>query len=339
MISYLLVFQFVFLYCLSLFIGLFVYGSDMGSLPGRIYAVSIISLLLGITILQRRFSVNLPLWANRAILLCGALSALVLYKTLHFSYWDEHSLQQSALMGILGLSSFFSAIIATKKTQHNPVKMTLALIIIALAWLASSQYPMAAIFFICVILFLGLLDNTPSSINLVQTAQPQLRLEYHCLFIAMMDISLVVWDYQVNTRWGFYLFTSLLSAALVQFLYPLIIHRLRAKRIQLRNEYFYLALLLNFAYAVIFNDYILSFWHSIFSGALLGLVLSNLYLKPNKKFHIECFIISAPAIIWALIIGYAFYGNLEQNQWRAIFLLPALLLIFKRWRSHALTAH
>lgn len=334
MIAYLQVFQFVFLYCFILLIGLFVYGSEMNALAGKLYAISLISILIFIFIFKRWFTLKVGRWSSRLILFIGGACGLYLYKTLHFNYWDEHSLPQSILMSVLALCSFFAANLGTKKVTYEPTKMALALGIIATTWLASTHYPMAPIFVISLILLFSLLDNTEFSLNLQRGKIKCLRPETYLLFISVLDISLVVWDYQVNSFWGFHLFLSLMGVALVQAIYPQVKHKIKP-------EILYLLLAINFVLAIIFPVFVLHWSHSLISGLLLGVLVSNLYLyeKRNDNSHksshmrADVFVTIAPAVIWGLVIGYAFYANLEHSQWRAVLLLPALILFLHRWNT------
>lgn len=328
------------MYLLVLVMGLVVYGSDFDSVAGWLY----VALLLLIVIAHKR------VWSKRWLMasgntslivsIIGAIAGIWVYTPLHMDYWDEHSLSQAVGMVILGLCSYLLSVIAAAnlKVQPNSCRhcAVWALVIIGAAWSMAVYYPMIGVLFM-VLLFIitGLwlrplptvdkatfdkatFDKAAFDKATSDTSAADVIARY-AVFIIVIDLSCIVWDYQVNTAWASYLGTAFIVAALGYF-FQSVQYSARVE------QAVYVLALANFAMAVIWPPYLLWMLHAVAAGFTLG------YLLPKAVSYSDSPSRSAFSMGWivwffmGIVLSNAWYANLQWAATRLVLLLPFVLL-------------
>jgi hypothetical protein len=332
MIHYLLLYQFPFLYCTTIGLGLVVYGSDFDDLAGRLYLVPLFFLPV-----LHWFSAKLiiPLSSIKlatALLVSGALVALLAYKKLHFAYWDEHSLSQAVLLVVLGVLSYTVSLIASIRLQtwqgdHRKAGAS-AWLVLGLCWLLAFYFPMSPLFIIAATMAVASLwpvANSSVPPALQQNKLPVLRPIKYLVFVVAMDLGLVLWDYQVNTGWAWHLSAAFIAASFGSWI----------AYSSTNNKYWTIlaVAVLNFIAAVLWPAYVLQYLHSAVVGFCLGWSI-NYLANFQSKFSPILVVSSAMPFFLGLSFGNLFYANLAYAQWRLVFLVPllALLLVYHRNR-------
>jgi hypothetical protein len=325
MIHYLLLYQFAFLYCVSVIIGLLVYGSDISG-PATL---SIIIPLIGLPIIHRFFLNRLRDllcgFRPRIILLIGGLLGTFAYRELHFSYWDEHSLEQGILIGSLGLFSYIASLIAVARVEswrgNRRLTQAAVFLLLALTWWMAMYYPMFPLFAVACILMASMLSESSVKFTITIKQFEQKRLLVYMIFLLMCDQGLMIWDYQVDTSWA-----EKFSVAAVFMALGMLVFRVSLVRIQFLV---YFLTLFNFSLSVIWPEWMLAILHAPLLGLCLGWCLAQLMLANNHS-HTPLYVIglSVP-IVLALIFGKLFYANIEYSQWRLLLILPALWFMYQ----------
>ena len=326
MIHYLLLYQFPFLYCITIALGLVVYGSDFDEVAGNLYLIPLLLLPLMHWFVVKLLKPLASVAVANTVLLAGALVALLTYRQLHFSFWDEHSLLQAIFMSCLGLLSYLASVVASIRLSmwqgdHRRASVG-AWLILGLCWMLAFYYPMSSLFVMAVILAVaslwvvsGSLDIETLRFEKMSSARPVKYL----LFLLMLDLSLVVWDYQVNTGWAWYLSGAMIAAALGCWL-----------AFKSTNKHLYLILIvamINFVSATIWPGFILHHLHSTLIGVCLGWSIGYLVNAQGVRKHLPVISAAMPVFL-GLALGYAVYANLAYASWRVVFLLPLLFLWF-----------
>jgi hypothetical protein len=330
-IHYLLLYQFPFLYCVTIALGLVVYGSDFDEVAGNLYLVPLLLLPLLHWFVVKLLKPLTSVAVATGVLLAGAVVALLAYRQLHFSYWDEHSLSQAILLACLGLLSYLASVVACIRLNmwqgdHRRASAS-AWLILGLCWMLAFYYPMSSLFVMAVILAVASLWAVAGSVDI-----KRLRLEKmpatspvkYLLFLLMLDLSLVVWDYQVNTGWAWYLSGAMIAAALGCWLV-----------FKSANKYLYLIIvvaMINFVAATIWPGFILHHLHSVLVGVCLGWSIGYLVNAEGVRKHLPVVSAAMPVFL-GLALGYAVYANLAYASWRVVFLLPLLVLWFTAKRK------
>ena len=331
MIHYLLLYQFPFLYCISIALGLVVYGSDFDELAGKLFLVPLFLLPVLHWFVAKLIRPLSSLVIANALLLLGAILALFAYQKLHFGFWDEHSLTQTVLLVVLGILSYLSSLIAsirlsTWQGDHRKAS-TSAWLVLGICWLLAFYYPMSSLFIMAAIMAVASLWPVAGS-NELQLLQykkiPAVRPVKYLVFVLSLDLGLVFWDYQVNTGWAWHLGAAFIAGALGSWL---------AFNLTTRNYWMIVVIaIMNFIVAVIWPAYVLHYMHSALAGFCLGwsvVHLGNFQQKPTPILVVS----SAMPIFLGLAMGNLFYANLAYVYWRVVFLLPLLMLLILKSRS------
>ncbi|WP_455202679.1 hypothetical protein [Kaarinaea lacus] len=326
MIHYLLLYQFPFLYCVSIALGLVVYGSDFDELAGKLFLVPL--LLLPVL---HWFTAKLvrPLSSRTiatSLLMLGAILVLFVYQKLHFAFWDEHSLTQSVMLVVSGILSYLASIMASIRLSawqgdHRKAS-TGAWLVLGIAWLLAFYYPMSSLFIMAAIMAVACLWPVAGSseLQLLQYKKnPVARPVKYLVFLLSLDLGLVLWDYQVNTGWAWHLAAAFIAGALGSWL---------AFNSIARNYWMIVIIAIgNFIVAVIWPAYVLHYMHSALVGLCLGwsiVQLGNFQQKPAPILVVS----GAMPMFLGLAIGNLFYANIAYVHWRVVFLLPLLMLLF-----------
>jgi len=342
MLANLLYYQFAFLYLLVVAIGLVVYGSDFKGIAGWIYVVP----LIGLTIVHRwiwplRYQLS-SVKITRTFCGIGAVIALLVYTPMQMGYWDEHSLLQAFLIAGLGICSYLVSIVAaTHLAQQPSVSKTgpvFALGIISLFWLLAKPYPLAVILCLAVLFVIAAIWLAP--LQTVESVRTDTRLRSdafakYAVFLIAIDISSVVWDFEVDTQWAWYVASSFFAAAVGYYVGS------SDKKSDRLEQVVYFAVIANFMAAVIWPAYILWFLHVGIAGFCLG------YLLPAATIRVADPLKAQPTLGWTVwfflgvVLSNAWYANLHWASTRIVLLLPFVIiaLLYLVFRYSAFRHH
>jgi len=332
-IHYLLLYQFPFLYCVTIALGLVVYGSDFDEVAGNLYLVPLLLLPLLHWFVVKLLKPLTSVAVTTGVLLAGAVVALLAYRQLHFSYWDEHSLSQAILLACLGLLSYLASVVACIRLSmwrgdHRRASAG-AWLVLGLCWMLAFYYPMSSLFVMAVILAVASLWAVAGSVD-VEMLRPEKipatgQVKY-LVFLLMLDLSLVVWDYQVNTGWAWHLSNAMITAALGCWL----AFKSTSKHLYLMT----IIVMINFIATMLWPGLILHHLHSALIGVCLGWSIGYLVNAAGVRKHLPVVSAAMPVFL-GLALGYAVYANLAYASWRVVFLLPLLFLWFTAKRKDA----
>ena len=325
MIHYLLLFQFTLLYCITIVLGLVVYGSDFDTAAGKLYLVP----FLAVPVLHRYMNVFANRLASPAlamlILLTGAILALWVYRPLHFDYWDEHSVNQAILLALLGLFSYLGAVVASVRLRHwqgnHRRAATVSWLVLGLLWMFAVAYPMIPLLAIAMIMAVAMLWSAPITQTLPVKQRSMVlaagTMKY-LAFLVVLDLGLMVWDYQVDTRWAWHISGAFIAAALGcwlaftgnrRFLWPVVA-----------------IVCVNFIAAILWPWFVIHPLHSMLIGLCLGWIAGYLLRGDTQVDPVALLSLALPLFL-GLTVGYLFYANLAYAAWRAIFLVPLVILV------------
>ena len=267
MLAYLAYFQFAFLYLLVVAIGLVVYGSDFKGIAGWIYIIPLLVLTVAhhwVWPLRQQLSSAKGI---RIVCGTGAVVALLAYSPMHMGYWDEHSLWQAVLMAGLGICSYLLSIIAAAKItpvtttpqttsyRNSPVWV---LALIGLFWLLAKQYPLVVLLCLALVFIISAFWLPPpeqtGGVKLPAKSRSDPFAKY-TIFLTAIDLSCVVWDFEIDTRWAWYVAVGFLAAAVGYY-----VGRGDNKSDQLEQGV-YFAAIVNFVAAALWSPYIVWFLH------------------------------------------------------------------------------
>ena len=331
MIHYLLLYQFPFLYCVSIALGLVVYGSDFDELAGKLYLIPLLVLPVLHWFVGKLLRPMTSLVASSIILLAGAMVALFAYQKLHFAFWDEHSLTQTIALVVLGVFSYLSSVLASIRLHgwggdHRRASSG-AWLVLGLCWLLAFYFPMSALFVIAAILAASSIWHVVSSneLRLVQYKKiPLLRPVKYLVFVLAMDLGLVLWDYQVNTGWAWHLGGAFIAAAFGSWL-----------AFNATNKNYWPIVVIaavTFITAIIWPAFVLHYLHSAIVGLCLGWGITSL-MNAGANFSPITVVSSAMPVFLGLAFGNLFYSNLAHVYWRVVLLLPLLVMLFMSYRK------
>ncbi len=335
MIHYLLLFQFVFLYCMSATIGLVVYGSnfnvDSGWNSSWLYLFPLIILPALHKWVYPVIARELTSQWQSLFLLMGAVVGLWAYKPMHFAYWDEHSGAQMIAVSLLGIFSYLASICGVMRVSQwhgrHLAASTGALFIIGVIWVCASAFPMVALLGVSLILAVALLwpverrlavQQFPTTANVPSIVHPG-----YLLFLLVLDLSLVVWDYQIDSQWAVHMAWAFIAAALGYYASS-------ARSISNIRVWVYGLVILvffNFTAGVIWPVWVLKLPHAAIDGLLLGVLCHYFFKSPTGEFQPQGILTLSAIVVWAMVFGYLFYANLDYVQWRVVLLLPYILLL------------
>jgi len=255
-----------------------------------------------------------------AFSLVGGISGLLTYGSLHIGVWDEHSLTQALLIAVLGVSSYVVSVVATVAIKnHSKIsaeKHIAVLVFVSLCWLVAGGFPMVALFASAVLLLLGAVWRSPLGSSHA-AARPAAKVRdlfaSYTVFLLALSIGMVVWDFQVNTQWAPLLAIVFFTAAFG--------FAAAAIKSELLERGLYAAVLVNFLLAWIWPVYLLTFIHVAVIGVALGYFLARLQRSQQGDTQVLTF----GWMVWlffALVLGNAFYANLEFVGWRIVLVFP-----------------
>jgi hypothetical protein len=330
------------MYLLMVVMGLVVYGSDFDSITGWLYVAPLI--LIAIVhkwVWSRRFKLSSD---DTAKFICAsaAVAGVIGYAPLHMNYWDEHSVSQAVWLAILGVCSYLISVMAAAKISEQKTFCrgcaSGALALIGVIWLLAIEYPMIVWFFLGLIFIVSLLWFSPLPSKQQQesakdTSQTDVIAKYTILLLAI-DISSVIWDYQVNTAWAFYVGAVFIAAALGFYL-----------RFADHSDKFeqtaYIAAIVNFTLACVWPAYLLWGVHVVVAGLCMGYLLPHAISRSGGEGGLR---LSFGWMVWffmGLVLSNAWYANLQWAFTRLIVVLPFVLLgfLYLKVRLAALKHH
>jgi hypothetical protein len=324
MIHYLLLFQFPFIYCVIIVLGLVVYGSDFDEVTGNLYLVALLLLPALHWFVARLLQVLASAAVATLVLIIGALVALLAYKQLHFTFWDEHSLSQAIELSLLGVLSYLASVIASMRLAawegNHRLAGGAAWLVLGLWWMLVFYYPMSPLFVLAVILAVSSIWTVTGSVDWESLRYRKFagaRLVKYLLFILMMDLGLVIWDYQVGTGWAWQVSSAMLAAALGCWL-----------AFNAANKHMHLVMIVaitNFIAAILWPLFILHHLHSALIGLSLGWCIGYLIHSQGTPKPLTTVAAALPVFL-GLALGYAVYANLAYAYWRIVLLVPLLIL-------------
>ena len=317
MINNLLFFQFALFFVPTLLIGLLVFGSDFKLGSGWVYMAAL-SLMAVLHFIRRYWSKHLPVAVFRVTSLLGGAAGVWSYHAMHVGYWDEHSWQQAFLVACLAVASYLAQVWAVFRLEASALIKAIvpSLVLAVIAWSIATVYPMFVLLLVSLILLVGTFIAEPESIRpeIRVCARAGYRYRY-ALFLIVLDVFLVVWDYKVDAQWGGYLALSMLACLIATQL-----RLLNNKAISL----VYVVAVLNFIAAIVFPGYVISYLHSLLAGFALGVLLRQILIKAEQV-GMQDVINLWSIVLFGLAVGYGAYSNLSEAAWRAVLLLPLFL--------------
>ena len=343
MIRYLLLLQFPLLYCVAIVMGLIVYGSDFDELAGQLYLIPLVLVPVLHAVLKRYPRVFLNTLVIVSVLMGGVLSALLAYKQMHFSFWDEHSVSQAAWLSVLGVFSYLSCVVAAasllsdgRPHQSHAPGLSMALLVIGFTWLLSMAFPLVSVFVIASIMLAYLVfewsyvrKNMTKVPVMIKGAGGSSLVFSSVIFILFVDLGLVVWDFQINSNWGLAFFVTFVCAALVAVNVISMPDDIKKKM-----SYPVIAsVVINFIAAVIWPEWIVNMFHAALIGACLGWAVSG-SLCSFERLMPQHAVSMSLSVFLGMIAGYLFYANLEFASYRLALLLPLIAVLTLYLRKH-----
>jgi hypothetical protein len=314
--------QFPLLYLTLCVYGLGVFGSDFDVLAGRLF----IGLVVGLSVLDRWASPWLGRLAGSRWELPLALVTVVLagvaYRPLHLGYWDEHSTPQAAAVVALGLFSWALSRLAAVEVAGEvprPTELAGALLLIGLAWASAWFYPMLPFLGVGALAALRAPGGRQPSAAAAGAGRRRLgAFEALATVCLAVDVMLVLWDYQWVPTWAPLLG---LSFALAGVGYA-------AGR---RAEGWILgAGAVNFGAAVVSPAWVLHPGHALLVGLALGALLGRIQRAAERGTGRGAPLGGFTGFwILGVVLGMALYQNLAFAGWRALLLVPAVLLALR----------
>jgi hypothetical protein len=326
MINYLLLLQFPLLYCITVVLGLVVYGSDFEQAVNWLYFLPLVVMpaLWGVLIKQSS-QLNKKLLSQ--LVLGGlALTALLAARDLHFAWWDEHSFGQAILVSIVGILSCVASLIAAIRLSvwqgNHQASRSAALLLLGLGWLPALYYPMASLLVIALIAMLSVVWSESVSGKISTGPGKPAPVIRYLAFLLMMDISLMIWDFQVDSNWSLHLMVAIIAAALSSKM----LQRAGDRNISVLIVALTAVISVNYLVAIIWPSFIINPVHSVIAGAGLGVVIGLLFYSEDehRPWQVNGL---AVAVTAGMVAGNLFYANLAFAAWRGLFLLPLIIML------------
>jgi hypothetical protein len=249
-------------------------------------------------------------------------------------------------MAVLGVSSYLMSVIAAAEINAQNASCrrcaTGALALIGIFWLLAMYYPMIIVLLLGLVFILSILWFSPQRFSPQQnrqkeasrdTAQADVIAKY-TIFMLVIDIGCIIWDYQVNTTWAYFVGVAFIAAALGFYI------KLAGDSERL-DQPVYIAAIANFTLAVVWPAYLLWSLHAIVAGLCVGYLLPQAMSRPGYKVSPR---LSLGWMVWVfmgLVLSNAWYANLQWAFTRLIVVLPfaALAILYMKYRATALKYH
>ncbi|MDQ7075160.1 MAG: hypothetical protein Q9O24_08435 [Gammaproteobacteria bacterium] len=326
MIHHLLALQFTLLYLPLTYIALGVYGSNFKGLIGAAYLAPLLLIPLLQRMLKNRSHQLSQPWVTILLPLIGTLSALLLYSPLHLHHWDEYSVRQALLTGLLGIVSYliaYSSALQLKKPSSQ--QLFSALLILAFCWSLSWYSPLAGFFMLALIFSLSPFAHVQrlQPLTLKPLAELSAVLSYS-LMLLIFDLTMVVWDYQEMQQWALHFTVALLAIALSMLFLRSILF----------NILILLAAISNFIYCILVPSYLLNLSHSALAGLAIGVLLFYRSLDQTGKLNPQSWISLSLPVFGGFFLSFAFYHNLPILAYRWLLVIPLLLLLRRYYKRN-----
>jgi len=325
-IHQLLALQFALLYLPLTFIALGVYGSNFKGLIGIGYLIPLFLIPVLQRILKTRGHLLSKPWLTTLLPLLGSLCALLLYQPLHLQQWDEYSTQQALLVGLLGIASYliaYSSIIQLKTPSST--QLFGVLLIIAFCWSLSWYYPLIGFFMLALIFALAPFArfHTLKTVSFKPPSELSAVISYS-LMLLILDLSMVVWDYQEMHQWAIHFAVALLAIALSMLFLRSILF----------NILILFSAIANFIYCIWVPGYLLNLSHSALAGLAIGVLLFYRSLDQTGKLNPQSWISLSLPIFGGFLFSFAFYHNLPILPYRWLLAIPLLLLLRRYYQRN-----
>ncbi len=330
MISYLAIFQLPFLYLTLLMVGFGIYGNQLDTWAGAVYAAWMIA-FVGLSGLARRAVANGATAARVAALAVGGIVfAVAAYRPMHLGHWDERSTMQAIWISGVGvyaaLFSFLGAQRVRTYAHGHRNAQAFALLFIAIAWLTAIEFAMFPLVVIALVFALFCAFPEPAAAAEAAASNdrriPAAWLGHAALLIGV-DVGVMLWDFGLVRAWAPHL--SIVFACAAAGL------RLTAGRPRAGRALLGLGAI-NFAAAVFAPGYPIHPAHTAVAGLALGAILANLMRDRYEHGSAER-VTKSLNIAWllGLAISYGLMRNIKYLEWRLALLAPLVLLV----RPHA----
>lgn len=355
MIRMLLWLQFPLLYVPTVVLGLIVYGSDFGELTGKLYLIPLIVVPLLHQFRQYWLTMLTIHWLGVAIYLGAAVCAILVYRQLHFAFWDEHSLSQAVYLSLLGLLSYLAsiraALYAGEVNGGRRIQLSVSLLVIGITWWIAVVYPMINLFLMACVFALGvcwfdtrdrLIEpvRSISSSSLASSKIVTTSLYRYLAFLTFLELGLIVWDFQIDTAWAYRLAMVFVVAALMcSVMVTAFSKQISTAFIDSVVSYLkshvvlFVALLVavNFIAAIIWPVWVIHLLHAMLAGLALGLLLPHVLFQETS---LHCFrnISFALPIVLGMVTGYLFYANLVYAEYRILLLVPVVVYLVRYYK-------
>lgn len=318
--------QFPFLYCIGVFIGLEIYGSDFEGVAGYLYLIPLILIPFFHYLYPKVFR-RIPKIVLYAVLYAGIFCGTVAYRRLHVGFWDEHSISQAALIAGLGMFSMFAAsgaeYIRNQGAAIKPVYLSSGLASVGLIYLVAYWYPMFPFLGIVIIMALATsIERFDRWKSIKGGPMPDISvsvprstgLAYALLFWLAAEMAWIPCDYRSESFWGVSLALLFTAASLG----PLVA---LSGRSLIRYGPLYIGLASSLA-AALHPSWIINPVHSILLGTVLGWTVTLImFRKPGGS----AILMTSLIFTSGMVLSSAYCSQLIAfPQGKLIFMVPAL---------------
>jgi cell division protein FtsL len=309
MITNLKTISYPFVVILAFVILLATYGSDFSAVAGYMAIITMFYIIFNFYFISYLKNIVVV----KILLLLGAASCVLLYKQLHLNFWDESSLYLALLIFTIMVASSVLAHTTEKITKKTLTKTPYSFFIVSVLWGFSFYYPLTIFLFLSVLFVYELLYNKEVTKN-IKYEKSNCK---YILFLASMELSFVLWDFQEITLWAYHLFLIFLSAGVGVFL----------QNYYKINKFNNIFLILIIIVSTIYHIWVIHWTHSLCIGLSLGVIWQQSYVRNNNISAISA------SIFAGFFVGVLFYLRLEILPYKAILILPFLWLLFKKYQK------
>ena len=330
MIGWLLLLQWPLVVLPAIFLGAAIHGYAEGTTTANAMLTGLFSLPF-VHLAIERFDLGASRRAGSVISLALAGLALAVYRPLHLGYWNERSLAQAFTVVAFGLLSFALAHVGAARVRRNATERSqartagTAAAVLGVAWLGWWSYPFSPLL---VAALVGLMHfghtGARGAARRPRAAQGALGRWLIGFGIALLELTMVAWDRQLDSSLGvaFALGTLGAAAGLVA-----------VQWVQESSSAVGLCLLWSvLALSLLVPGFVIRPEHALLAGAAAGLFLGHGLgfdgaLRPRAALWATLAVVLA--YLWGILIG----ANQAFVALRGLFWL--LLIPWGRLRASA----
>lgn len=325
MFNWIAVFQLPLLYLPLMAVGLGVWGSDLDEPAGRLFLGTFLALPLLDALVGRLWERVARGVVGTLLPLLGTLLAGAAYRPVHLGFWDERSAGQAALFCALGLVSWGVSRAGVARLREDGAgarpAFAAALVLLGACWLASTLYPLlptlalGALFALLVVAWRSRTGEVSGEPRWTPPRTTSL-LAFGALLVGL-DLYLVVWDLRFEVAWAWQVGGALAAAGIG----VLLGRRLGEAALWLGGA--------SFLASVLWRPWVLEPAHAALVGLALGVLLARTVRRGSREGRGGRFPLGAWSGFWlvGVVLGLSLYQNLAFAGWRAVLLVPPLLLV------------